>query len=102
LYPGEATYTGTCDFKWSSPEVGARHKLILFLSQAEGEPQQALAFQEISRFGFGQVVLKPGKPISVEALNEPKMQAFQKHYEGALDAGSSIVWYPERLQQPAA
>jgi len=74
---------------------------MLFLSQVEDESQPNLATQELGRFGFAQTELAPGKAILVESLNAPKLQAFQKHYEEALDAGSSIVWYPDRLQQSA-
>jgi len=101
VYLGDATYTGECEFEWHSPEIGARHKLMLFLAQAAAEPQQTLATQELGRFGFAQAVLAPGKAILVESLNASTMQAFQKHYEEALDAGSSIVWYPDRVQQHA-
>jgi hypothetical protein len=97
VYLCEATYIGECAFEWHSPEVGARHKLMLFLSQAADEPQDSLARQELGRFGFAQVDLVSGKAIFVESLNAAKMQVFQKHYEEALDTGSSIVWYPDRL-----
>jgi hypothetical protein len=101
VYLGEATYTGSRAFEWHSPEVGARHKLMLFLAQATDESQPSVATRELGRFGFTKAELAPGKAILVESLNAPKMQAFQKHYEEALDAGSSIVWYPDRLQQHA-
>jgi hypothetical protein len=38
--------------------------------------------------------LMEGRPILAEVLNNPQMQAFQKHYEGAFAEGSSLVWYP--------
>jgi hypothetical protein len=101
VYLGEATYTGDRAFEWQSPEVGARHKLMLFLAQVADEPQQSVAARELGRFGFAQAELAPGKAIHVESLNAPKMQVFQRHYEEALEAGSSIVWYPDRLQQHA-
>ena len=50
--------------------------------------------RELASFGFTELQVGQGKPIAVEVLKEPQMQAFQKHYEGALAEGSSIVWYP--------
>ena len=67
---------------------------MLFLAQDEGEPAQEAALAEIRRFGFDDVDLREGRPLTVEALNDPRMQTFQKHYEGALAEGSSLVWYP--------
>jgi hypothetical protein len=101
VYLGEATYTGSTEFKWASPEIGARHRLMLFLAQDVGSEQQALATSELSRFGFSQIDLKPGRAILVESLNAQEMRVFQKHYEEALAAGSSVVWYPEHAQRHA-
>lgn len=94
LYCGSGTFAGTGDFEWHSPAVGSSHKFILFVTQEVDEPQPELALGELERFGFVEVQIGVGKPILVEVLNEPQMQAFQKHYEGALAEGCSIVWYP--------
>jgi hypothetical protein len=97
LYLGEATYRGQSEFSWQSPAVGDRHKLMLFLSQNENAANEAEANRELSRFGFAEMQLVPGKPISVDALNSPDMRAFHRHYDEALAAGSSVVWYPTIL-----
>ena len=81
-------------FEWNSPEVGSTHRFILFIAHGDDEAQEETAIQELEKFGFTELQIGQGKPIAVEALNEPQMQAFQKHYEGALAEGSSIVWYP--------
>lgn len=94
LYGGSGTYAGTGAFDWNSPSVGNKHNFILFVAQDSDEPQHEAALSELVRFGFEEIHLRPGKAIAVEALNEPRMQAFQKHYEGALAEGCSIVWYP--------
>jgi hypothetical protein len=101
VYLAEATFKGTCEFSWGSPEVGDRHKVMLFLSQSANEVDEAEASRELSRFGFADILLKAGKSISVESLNDPKMQQFQKHYEEALSEGSSVGWYPSVLPQHA-
>jgi len=102
VYLSEATYRGPSEFPWHSPDEGARHKVMLFLSQDHASASEAAATSELARFGFSEVSLKQGKPITVEALNAPNMQAFHKHYEEALSAGSSVVWYPNVLPHPAA
>jgi hypothetical protein len=102
VYLSEATYSGPSEIPWHSPDVGARHKVMLFLSQNQSSASEAAATCELARFGFSEISLKPGKPITVEALNAPNMHAFHKHYEEALTAGSSVVWYPDVLPHPAA
>ena len=102
VYLGEATYRGPSEFSWQSPNVGSRHKLMLFMAQAANEANESDATRELSRFGFAETRLAPGKPIAVESLNSPNMRAFHRHYEEALAAGSSVVWYPDVLPQPVA
>ncbi|XAH25227.1 hypothetical protein AAFF27_08550 [Xylophilus sp. GW821-FHT01B05] len=94
LYGAEATYDGCGDFEWESPALGARHKLILFLPQSDRTSREDLAASELARFGFVNISLLAGQPIDVESLNDPRMHAFKKHYEGAFSEGSSLVWYP--------
>jgi hypothetical protein len=52
---------------------------MLFLSQPANEASEPQATRELSRFGFAELHLAAGKPISVEALNAPNMSAFHKH-----------------------
>ena len=94
LYGGKGKFVATQSFEWNSPEIGSTHQFILFFAQSKAEPNDKAAIQELARYGFAEVVISQGKPIAVEVLNEPQMQAFQKHYEGALSEGSSLVWYP--------
>ena len=94
LYGGSGKYSGSAAFEWHSPAIGSTHKFILFIAHEDNQAQQDVALRELQKFGFTQLQIGQGKPIAVEVLNEPQMQAFQKHYEGALADGSSIVWYP--------
>lgn len=94
VYGGTGKYSGVGNFQWNSPKVGGVHRFILFIAQEGKESQQEAAVQELNKFGFTELELGEGRPIAVEVLNEPQMQAFQKHYEGALSEGSSVVWYP--------
>ncbi len=94
LYGGMGAFTGNGEFEWSSPDMGSTHRFILFLAQDVDSPQQEAASAELARFGFSDIELVQGKPIAVEVLNAPALQAFRKHYEGAFSEGSSLVWYP--------
>ncbi|WP_143072483.1 MULTISPECIES: hypothetical protein [unclassified Variovorax] len=94
LYGCEATYAGHCNFEWMAPMLGARHKLMLFLAQNEEISREDIAASELVRFGFVELNIGAGRPLHVEALNDQRMHVFRQHYEGALDEGCSIVWYP--------
>ncbi len=93
IYGGCGLFQGG-QFEWDSPSVGGTHKFMLFLAQEKEEPNQVGALKEVHRFGFRDVDLQEGRKIVVAVLNEPSMRAFQKHYEGAMTEGSSLVWYP--------
>jgi len=93
IYAGAGRFAGG-DFEWSSPAPGATHKFMLFLAQNRDEPLQQEALSEIARHGFRDVELAGGRRLLVEALNDPQMRAFHKHYEAALAEGASLVWYP--------
>ena len=94
LYQGEGTYSTTGTFEWNSPEVGDRHKFILFLSQESAMLESDRALSELSNYGFVEIELGEGRPLLVEAMNEPQMRVFSTYYKGALNEGSSLVWYP--------
>lgn len=94
LYGGSGKFAGASAFDWDCPTIGSTHKLILFLAQDSDMPQQEVAARELSDFGFCELQIGIGKRIDVEALNEPHMRAFQRHYEGAIAEGCSLVWYP--------
>jgi hypothetical protein len=94
IYGGTGTYNGKADFDWTCPEIGSRHNFMLFISQKIDAPQEEAASLELAKFGFDDLELMEGRPILAEVLNDPQMQAFRKHYEGAFTEGSSLVWYP--------
>lgn len=101
LYGGEGKYTGAEEKLWHSPDLGSTHKFICFIAQNLDASQEDNAKREIAKLGFTERVGE-GKPIHVEALNQPQMQDFQKHYEGALEEGFSLVWYPQSVSQEDA
>jgi hypothetical protein len=94
LYSGTARFTGSGSFEWSSPRVGDTHKFILFNAQDVDERLDSSAVGELKDYGFDEIIIGNGKPIAVDSLNDPQMQVFHAHYEGALSNGSSLAWYP--------
>jgi hypothetical protein len=94
LYPGSARFSGTANFDWASPTLGGTHRFMLFLAQSDSVPDHDLAKREVESFGFSEIDLREGRTLDVESLNDPKMAAFRRHYEGAFTEGSSLVWYP--------
>ena len=94
LYGGSARFAGTSTFEWDGPALDGVHKFILFLAQDSEQPRQTLALQELKMYGFCDIELEEGRPISPESLNDPHMSPFRQHYEGAFAEGSSLVWYP--------
>jgi hypothetical protein len=94
IYGGQGKFGGKPQFEWESPNAGSTHNFMLFAAQNDGDSNTAFAHAELARMGFVDVELRDGKPIDVEVLNEPSMATFRRHYEGALDEGFSLVWYP--------
>ncbi|MDB5781778.1 hypothetical protein [Caballeronia mineralivorans] len=94
LYIGTGKYAGTGSFEWHSPRVGDTHKFILFAAQDLDERLDSPAIEELKEYGFADIIIGEGKPISVESLNDPQMKVFQSHYEGALADGFALAWYP--------
>lgn len=93
LYGGNGTFAGS-SFEWESPQIGDTHNFILFLAQDDDLSQDGLAAREIEKHGFVETRVQAGRPIRVEVLNDPMMNKFQRHYDGALANGCSLVWYP--------
>ena len=95
LYGGKAKYVGGEEQLWHSPKPGSTHKIICFIVQQASASEEGVASLEVAKLGFTEIQLGAGKPIHVEALNDPQMEAlFRRHYEGALEEGFSLVWYP--------
>ena len=93
LYLCEGVFDGPGELDFCAPEVGARHKFLLFLRQHNKNASSTEAAREAQRFGFGAVNVLNGKALEVESLNSA--QGFSKHYEEALAEGSSLIWYPK-------
>ncbi len=94
VYGFEGSYSGTSAVEYTYPEKGATHKAMLFLRQESADLDFDLAQEEIVRFGFEKIQSLRGNSLKVESMNDPKMAVFSKHYEEAIESGSSLVWYP--------
>ncbi len=95
VYGGCGTFLAPAVYDWNHPVSGNAHRFILFLAQQLDASDEERALSELHKFGFASPEILEGRPIHVEALNLPTMQAFHKHYEGALQEGVSLVWYPQ-------
>src|SRR5947209_7855839 len=93
IYPGAGRFRGG-DFQWTSPLPGGKHDFMLFLRQEQDAPQQMVAMDAVTRYGFVDVrFIAQGRGINVEMLNSPELANFRKNYEDALRDGASLAWY---------
>lgn len=94
VYGFSARYTGSTEYDWCHPEVGAIHKCILFLRQESGGSEFQAAVDECRRYGFDEIEdMRFGK-LQVELLNSDLYRGFARFYEEALSVGCALVFYP--------
>jgi hypothetical protein len=94
VYTFTGKYQGKPEYEFKEPQVGEVHKCILFLGQHESTYSVELAEREITKFGFRELKLLKGRELKVESLNLDACKKFIPHYEGAINEGSSLAWYP--------
>lgn len=94
LYKGEATFTGETNSTYAdSPSPNSVHKCILFVMQPDDKVDVSHAVEIFGQHGWTNVVIASTGRLQPEALNQPSMSVFQRHYEECLDQGDSLVWY---------
>ncbi|PHR00409.1 MAG: hypothetical protein COB32_12990 [Halomonas sp.] len=76
IYSFEGSYSGSSEYEFQAPHMGAEHKCILFVLQETDVCDFAGAKEEIRKFGFKNIVNLKGKPILVESLNSDKGKKF--------------------------
>ena len=82
VYLCEATFVGEGSLAYASPpETGRAHKCMPLIRQSENKVDSKLATETLHRYGWLSVIIRSAAPIKVEALNDPNMHVFQKHYE---------------------
>jgi hypothetical protein len=64
LYGGTGKYSGAAATEWNSPQVGDTHRFILFIAQEKNQAQQQIAINELEQFGFTELQVGEGKPIT--------------------------------------
>jgi hypothetical protein len=94
IYGFHGKYSGETEYEYRNPEVGALHKCMLFLSQANDAPSEESALAECAKYGFMDVQFSGYGPLEVETLNKDQFRGFAGFYEEALREGSSLVYYP--------
>ena len=94
LYLCKAQFTGGSAVPYAqAPEIGSFHDCILFLSQANQEPDYTAAKSRLSKHGWSDVEIRRAGPFQPESVNPQQMAVFQHHYEECLEHGDSLVWY---------
>jgi hypothetical protein len=53
-----------------------------------------VAKTEIEKYGFSNITKLQGNSLKVEVLNTPTYKGFSQFYEGAIEDGSVLVYYP--------
>ena len=102
IYGFTGRYSGTSEYDWNHPEVGATHKCMLFLKQESDSGQFESAMAECRRYGFEAIEnMRYGK-LSVEVLNTDLYRGFSGFYESALAEGSTLVFYPNEARSNGA
>jgi len=96
IYGFTGKYSGNSEYTWNHPEVGATHKCMLFFRQASDSDQSQAAAAECRRYGFTDIAnMRYGK-LQVEVLNTDLYRGFAGFYEGALQEGSTLLFYPNK------
>ena len=94
VYGFNGRYTGSPEYEYAHPELNARHKCLLFLSQDRSASQWDLAGAECLKYGFGEYEFSRAGKLDIDALNTDAYRGFSGFYEEALEQGSALVFYP--------
>ena len=96
IYGFTGKYSGNSEYAWNHPEIGATHKCMLFLRQESDSSEYELAMAECRRYGFIDIEnVRYGK-LQIDVLNTDLYRGFAGFYEGALQDGSTLVFYPNK------
>jgi len=94
IYGFRGVFAGRDEYDYKHPEVGAEHRCMLFLAQADEFPVEDVARGECTKYGFPEPEFSGYGPLKVEALNTDQYRGFAGFYEEALKDGSALVYYP--------
>lgn len=96
IYGFTGKYEGNGEYEWNHPELGATHKCMLFLRQESDSSEYQAAVAECRRYGFTEIEDMRYGTLQVEVLNTDLYRGFAGFYEGALQEGSTLLFYPNR------
>lgn len=94
VYGFEGLFTGNPEYEYETPELGARHKCMLFVAQDSEEGQYERALSECAKYGFSEVAFSGCGALQVEVLSTDQYRGFAGFYEEALEMGNALVYYP--------
>jgi hypothetical protein len=102
IYGFTGRFSGTSEYDWNHPEVGATHQCMLFLRQESELGQFESAVAECLRYGFEAIEnMRYGKLV-VDALTTEPYRGFSGFYEEAFASGSALVFYPAEARSGGA
>lgn len=94
VYGFTGIYTGSPEYDYQHPQLGATHSCMLFLRQDEDSDQFLLAEAESRKYGFGEFASARSGKLDIDVLNTDAYRGFAGFYEEALENGSALVYYP--------
>lgn len=94
VYGFTGKYTGSPEYDYQHPELGATHNCMLFLRQDEDADQFLLAEAESKKYGFGEFLSVGAGKFVIDVLNTDTYRGFSGFYKEALESGSALVYYP--------
>ena len=94
VYGFTGKYTGSPEYEYAHPELGATHKCMLFLFQHTEDSEWDLAGVECRKFGFDELVFEREGRLYSDVLNTDRYRGFSGFYEEAMERGSALLFYP--------
>ncbi|RZF93523.1 hypothetical protein LY624_09870 [Pseudoalteromonas sp. N1230-9] len=88
IYGFEGIFTGKAEHDYSFPEIGQKHRCMLFQLQDDNELDFEAASLETVRFGFEKPSNLRGNPLKLEVLNTDSFKGFAGFYHEAIESGS--------------
>lgn len=97
IYSFTGEFQGNAVYDYPHPQVGDRHRCLLFLAQTDEETQHDSALAECAKYGFIQVAISRCGQLQTEVLETDEYRGFAQLYEEAMNKGSSLLYYPNTL-----
>lgn len=94
IYMFYGKFVGGEEYDYSTPDLGASHRAILFMRQDTADFRFSAAAEECKRWGFVDISELKAGTLQIESLNTDGGRKFAGHYEEAMEHGCALAWYP--------